>query len=112
MKAMKYWLITAACLIGIASLAECARAAESNTQSWGLDAINDYIDKANVLVGDESGDFCSGTVISIKNRFILTANHCVQDRVRREEKEFVDPVTGEVTTRTIEKTLDLVVSKN
>lgn len=81
-------------------------------EAWGIDAINDYIDKANVLVGDPDVDFCSGTVISIKNRFVLTANHCVEDRVSREEKEFVDPITGEITKKTIEKRLDLVVSKN
>lgn len=107
MKALKYWLIAAACLIGLVSLVQCARA-----ETWGIDAINDYIDKANVLVGDENRDFCSGTVISIKNRFILTADHCVRDRVTREEKEFVDPVTGEVTKKTVEKRLELVVSKN
>lgn len=112
----KKWLIAAACAFGILALLvnmkSCsAQATEGNTQ-WGLDAINDYIDKANVLVGDENGDFCSGTVISIKNRFVLTADHCVRDRLRREEKEFVDPVTGEVTKKTIERRLDLVVSKN
>lgn len=110
---MRYWLAAGACLFGLFLLAFCApvvRAEEGNT--WGIDAINDYIDKANVLVGDVDGDFCSGTVISIKNRFVLTANHCVEDRVTREEKEFVDPITGEITKKTIEKRLDLVVSKN
>lgn len=86
-----------------------AKAEEGDT--WGIDAINDYIDKANVLIGDETRDFCSGTVISIKDRLILSADHCVQDRVSREEKEFVDPETGEITKKTIEKKLDLVVSK-
>jgi hypothetical protein len=111
MKARSYWLIALACVVGIAVLVVNARAEEANHE-WAVGAINDYIDKANVLVGDENGDFCSGTFISIKNRFILTANHCVEDRVRREEKEFVDPVTGEITTKTIERRLDLVVSKN
>lgn len=104
----KLWLIAFACLF---AFSVTAKAAEGNIQ-WGLEAINDYIDKANVLVGDEDGDFCSGTLISIKNRFVLTANHCVQDRIRRREKEKVDPVTGVVTTVTVEEKLDLVVSKN
>jgi S1-C subfamily serine protease len=102
------WLIALALLV----LPVSVQAAEGDTQKWGLDAINDYIDKANVLVGDEDGDFCSGTFISIKNRFVLTANHCVQDRVRRREKESVDPITGVVTKVTVEEKLDLVVSKN
>lgn len=109
----RFWLIAFAIVAMIIVIATGARAQEGNTQSsWGLDAINDYIDKANVLVGDENRDFCSGTVISIKNRFILTAEHCVRDRITREKKEYVDPVTGEITTRTVEKRLDLVVSKN
>lgn len=109
------WLIAVACAVGIFALLigvnSCSARAAERASQWGIDAINDYIDKANVLVGDESGDFCSGTVISIKNRFVLTADHCVRDRVRREEQEFVDPVTGEVTRKTIEKRLELVVSK-
>jgi S1-C subfamily serine protease len=105
------WLTAVACAVGIFALLVCIKADAAEPASWGIDAINDYIDKANVLVGDESGDFCSGTVISIKNRFVLTADHCVRNRVRREEQEFVDPVTGEVTRKTIEKRLELVVSK-
>jgi|GEM_PF-4631612 len=108
------WLIAALCAFGImamlANIKSCS-AAEAAPQ-WSIDAINDYIDKANVLVGDEDGDFCSGTVISIPNRFILTADHCVRNRIRREQKEFVDPITGVVTTATVERRLDLVVSKN
>lgn len=86
-----------------------AKAEEGNT--WGIAAINDYIDKANVLIGDRERDFCSGTVISIKDRLILSADHCVSDRVRQEVKEFVDPDTGEITKKTIEKKLDLMVSR-
>lgn len=108
------WLIAALCALGLLALLvnmKSCSAAEAAPQ-WSIDAINDYIDKANVLVGDEDGDFCSGTVISIKNRFVLTADHCVRNRIRREEKEFVDPVTGEVTKKLIERRLDLLVSKN
>lgn len=113
MKAI-HWLFAVACAVVIVVLAaSMAKATEIDIgESWSLDSINDYIDKANVLVGDENRDFCSGTVISIKNRFILTADHCVKDRITREEKEDVDPITGVITKRTVEKRLDLVVSKN
>lgn len=106
------WLIALLCALAILGLAVNIKVEAAESDSWGIAAINDYIDKANVLVGDEDTDFCSGTVISIKNRFILTADHCVRDRIKREEKEFVNPVTGEITKKTIEKRLDLVVSKN
>lgn len=99
--------LAGACALGLLLSTASAGAQES----WGIAAINDYVDKANVLVGDEDGDFCSGTFISMKNRFVLTADHCVRDRVRREEREVVDPVTGEVTRKTVEKQLELVVSK-
>ena len=108
----KYWLIALGCAFGILVLLVNFKVEAAERASWGIDAINDYIDKANVLVGDESGDFCSGTFISIRNRFVLTADHCVRDRIRRETKEFVDPITGVVTTATVERRLDLVVSKN
>jgi S1-C subfamily serine protease len=107
----KHWLTALACAFGILALLVNIKVEAAEGTGWGIDAINDYVDKANVLVGDENGDFCSGTIISIKNRFILTADHCIKGRVRREEREFVDPVTGEVTRRTIEKRLELVVSE-
>src|SRR5688572_17916928 len=107
----RHWLIALACAFGILALLANIKVEAADGSSWSVDAINDYVDKANVLVGDENGDFCSGTFISVRNRFVLTADHCVRDRVRREEREFVDPVTGEVTRKTIEKRLELVVSK-
>src|SRR5690348_6675995 len=78
---------------------------------WGIDEMNKQIDQTNMLVGAGGRDFCSGTVISKKYRLVLTAEHCVHDQVTREEKEFIDPVTGEVTTKTIEKKLDMEVSQ-
>ena len=69
-----------------------------------------YIEQSNVLVGAGGEDFCSGTVISKSKRLILTAYHCVEMRVGREEVETVDPVTGEITTKTIQKKLDLEVA--
>lgn len=69
-----------------------------------------YIEQSNVLIGAGGRDFCSGTVISKAKRLILTAYHCVDARVTREEVETVDPITGEIRKRTIEKRLDLEVA--
>lgn len=100
-----FWLLASACFALIVILMSLARA-----QSFDIDA---YIDNANVLVGDEGGDYCSGTIIEHDAMvYILTAQHCVNSRIRREEKEFVDEKTGEVTKKTIEKKLDMVISKN
>lgn len=81
-----------------------AKAAE-----WDMDR---QITETNVVLGAGGKGFCSGTIISIKHRLILTAAHCVKDQVSREEVEDVDPVTGEVRKRTIQKRLDLEVWQN
>lgn len=107
MRIPSLWMIAVACVAMIGVLFKCASA---QAQSFDIDA---FIDNANVLVGDESGDYCSGTIIEHDAKvYILTAQHCVNSRIRREEKEFVDEKTGEVTKKTIEKKLDMVISKN
>ena len=60
--------------------------------AWELEAMNKQIDETNVIVSA----VCSGTVISVKERLILTANHCITGNVRQVEKEVVDPKTGEI----------------
>lgn len=106
---VKFWLIVAACVIGMLALAASVRA-EGN--SWDLVRMGQQIDQTNVVVGVGGDGFCSGTIISKKHRLVLTASHCVQDRITREQQEFVDPVTGEVTKKTIEKRLNLEVWQN
>lgn len=41
------------------------------------------IEAANVLVGKG----CSGTIISLEQRLVLTAYHCVEDKIRLEDRE-------------------------
>ncbi len=81
------------------------RAAHAEEMDWDA-----YIEQTNVLVGSGGEDYCSGTVINKAERLILTAFHCVEARVSREKVESVDPVTGEVTAKTIQKKLDLEVA--
>ncbi len=103
-----HWLIAAGTMLGLLLLATCARA----ESAWDLVKMGQQIDETNVVVGIGGDGFCSGTIISRKYRLVLTASHCVEDRITREEKEFVNPDTGEVTRKTIEKRLDLEVWQN
>lgn len=108
---MKYWLIAGACALGVLLLATCVRTSEAQ-EVWDLTKMAQQIDQTNVVVGVGGDGFCSGTIISKQHRLVLTASHCVSDRITREEQEFVDPVTGEVTKKMIEKKLELEVWQN
>lgn len=69
--------------------------------AWDIDKMNDQIEKTNVIV---SG-ICSGTVIDVEERLVLTAHHCITDNLRETEKKEVDPVTGEIkSTKVVERT--------
>ena len=59
---------------------------------WPLDKMNRQIEQTNVIF---SG-ICSGTIIDVKRRLVLTAYHCVTDNLREVEKKEVDPKTGEI----------------
>jgi S1-C subfamily serine protease len=72
--------------------------------TWGIEEMNRQIDLTNVVVGTErDGGFCSGTIISIKRRLILTAAHCTAEQTKDETVEEVDPKTGEISKKTIRK---------
>lgn len=97
-------VMLAAALLCTPSLVPMAPAAE-----WDMDK---QITETNVVLGAGGKGFCSGTIISIKHRIVLTAAHCVKDQVKREDIEDVDPVSGEVRKRTIQKKLDLEIWQN
>jgi S1-C subfamily serine protease len=59
--------------------------------------MNTQIEKTNVIV---SG-ICSGTIIDIEQRLVLTAHHCVTDNLREVEKKEIDPVTGEIKVKKV-----------
>jgi len=81
-------------------------------EPMSLALLNSQIDATNVVVGDEMGGFCSGTIIDIERRLVMTAAHCTELAWRTVEKEFVDPVTGEVTTKKIREKKELEVWHN
>jgi len=72
-------------------------AALSPAFAWEIKAMNDQIDKTNVLVSN----VCSGTVISVEKRLVLTAHHCITDNLHETTKKEVDPKTGEIRERKV-----------
>lgn len=106
----KHWLTALACALGF--LAPSADENAWSMEVWDLVKMGQQIDQTNVVVGVGGDGHCSGTIISRKHRLVLTASHCVSDRIIRTTEEIVDPITGEVTRKVIEKKLDLEVWQN
>ena len=72
---------------------------------WPLDKMNAQIEATNVIV---SG-ICSGTVIDVKQRLVLTAYHCITDNLRDVEKRKVDPNTGEIKITKVQERVPMYV---
>lgn len=77
----------------------------SATAEWPLDKMNRQIEQTNVIV---SG-ICSGTVIDVKERLVLTAYHCITDNLREVEKKEVDPKTGEIKITKVQERVPMYV---
>ena len=75
--------------------------------SWPVADMNKTIDQTNFVVADK----CSGTLISLKEKLILTNDHCVEANVSVVEEEITDE-DGEVSKRKREKFTDLQVVQN
>lgn len=73
---------------------------------WTLDQMNAQIEKTNVIVGG----VCSGTVIDVEERIILTAHHCIDGQLVEEEVKTIDDKTGEITTKRVQKRRPLEIS--
>lgn len=80
----------------IAALLSCCLAASALAAGWP--GMNQQIDQTNFVVN--AG--CSGTLISLKDRYILTANHCVTDQYETIEREKIDD-NGVVTKEKIRR---------
>lgn len=54
--------------------------------AWGIEALNRTIDETNFIVDGR----CSGTLISVHKRLVLTNYHCVSHKISTVEREETD----------------------
>jgi S1-C subfamily serine protease len=102
-----------ALLAGAILLVSGSMASAQDARVWGIDEMNRQIDLTNVIIGTETdGGFCSGTIISMAKRLILTAAHCVTEQIKTETIEVEDEETGEITKKTVRKRLDMEIIHN
>lgn len=73
--------------------------------AWVDDDIDAQVEKTNV----EVGGVCSGTIISVKERLILTAHHCIDQQLIETEEKIVDPKTGEIQVKRVQKRIPLTI---
>lgn len=78
--------LIAAIVLAIACITGAARA------DWPLDKMNQQIEATNVIVSNQ----CSGTIVDVVERLVLTAYHCVTSNLKEVEKKEIDPKTGEI----------------
>lgn len=81
--------------------------AHADTVRWPIAEMNRIIDQTNFIVDDK----CSGTLISVKERILLTNNHCVEARVSVVEDE-ITSAAGEISKIKREKFEDVPVVQN
>lgn len=73
---------------------------------WAVSDMNKQIDQTNFVVNQG----CSGTLIDLKERLVLTANHCIDDQYVVVEEEEIDD-KGEVKKKKVRKLLEGSVSQ-
>lgn len=95
--ALRQMMLAAVAFVGISSTAMA---------EWTLDQMNAQIEKTNVIVGG----VCSGTIIDREERIVLTAYHCIDTQLVEEEVKTVDPKTGEISIKKVQKRQPLEIS--
>jgi len=80
--------------------------ANSAFADWSLVKMNETIDQTNFVVNKG----CSGTLINLEKRLILTAAHCVEAQYETRERELVSD-EGVVTKEKYRKLIDGSVSQ-
>lgn len=74
--------------------------------AWETDAMNTQIDQTNFVVNEG----CSGTLIDVEQRLILTAKHCVSQQYKTEKVEDIAE-DGTVTEREVRIAIPGTVSQ-
>ena len=85
-----------------------ALASSTTAYAWSIDDMNAQIEKTNVVVGG----VCSGTIIDVKERLVLTAHHCIDQQLVEEEVKEIDDKTGEITVKKVQKRKPLEITVN
>lgn len=70
--------------------------ASQSAPGWPIDVMNEQIDQTNFLVNGN----CSGTLIDLANRYVLTASHCVGAQYKTVETEEIGD-DGTVTKKQV-----------
>ena len=65
---------------------------------WSVAGMNRQIDQTNFVVNEG----CSGTLVDLENRYILTANHCIKGQYEIVEREVVKD-DGTVVTEKVRR---------
>lgn len=74
--------------------------------AWSSEEMNRTIDETNFVVNIG----CSGTLIDVSQRLVLTANHCVTGQYKVVEREVIDP-DGTVKTKKVRELEEGTVSQ-
>jgi S1-C subfamily serine protease len=100
------WLAVIALLMGLA-YAGPSEPAPAPRPEWSIAEMNRVIDQTNFIVDGK----CSGTLISLTHRLILTNHHCVSDKIGTVTEE-VTGSDGAVKQIKREKLDDVPVTQN
>jgi S1-C subfamily serine protease len=94
---MRFPIFTVLCLLATVSTARA---------EWAIDKMDAQIVGTNVIVSD----VCSGTIIDVAERLVLTAYHCITGNLREIEKKEIDSKTGEIKTRMVQEKAPMFVA--
>ena len=78
----------------------------SQAAAWDIRAMNKHIDQTNFIVGNG----CSGTLVDIEERLILTNHHCIDQAIKTRSVDVTGP-DGMVSKQTIEDLKPVPVSQ-
>jgi S1-C subfamily serine protease len=92
--------------ICVALLALCLVSPVAAQDAIDLVTLNNIINQTNFIVGGN----CSGTLIDLKEKLILTNHHCVAQKITTVEQDVES--NGRVTKVRIKKSEDVVVEQN
>lgn len=87
-------------------MSACASPVMAQVVEWDTKAMNEHIDETNFIVGNH----CSATLISVKERLLLTNHHCVDQYLNTQTRQVVDE-KGRVNDVEYETKKDVPVSQ-